>query len=556
MSLSTIIGLYGRSSAADVTHYRYTRHMNPIIDVSKDAGALDNSQLFVLSGWETDDDYWLMLGGQSAASIVYAPDGNTYENVDQGFLASLPKSNTVTSGWVKNLDINGDPKPVIQPGASGTWDDLQVWPRAIIKEGTTLKLWYVGQKADNQFRVGYATSTTNGATWTKYVSNPVYTDTDVDNDRIVSCKVVHNGTNYIMFYSPENPTAQGMFIAQSADGISWTKIHSNVLLDQFVNYLCDVKYISGTYYVWIQRSSTSGQIGNGPSPRICLYTSTNLTTWTSLGEQLLYRGSQEWALGGDGIFFQKPNGNWFYAHNYVKNALEVFANGGEQFTGVKVAELNRSDLPIANKPNIYSYPSYVQRHYPLGPDFYGGGTFTEAITNSQGTINTGVGFAGLHFLNLAGSSTITFPGVSINQSTFGVKLRIEFKLTGTHELFRIGNDVLVTLESGKLRVRLSSNGSGYEKDYITTVNVSEPSGIDYADGHGYVGFTWLGGVLTLYNDFVPFTSGEVTETVDTSLTTINNSGSSVLIGQNATIQLRSVSILNGMTAQQFIDLDI
>jgi hypothetical protein len=556
--LSTIIGLYGKSNAPDVTSYQYTRYMDPVIDVSKDAGALDNSQLFALTGWETDTHYWVMLGGQSAASIVYAPDGNTYENVDQGFLASMAKSNTVNTGWVKLLDVNSDPKPVFQPGASGAWDDLQVWPRAIIKESTTLKLWYAGQKSDNQFRVGYATSTDNGLTWTKSGSNPIYTDTDLPNDRILTVKVVNNGTNYIMFYQGEAPTTTGISIAQSADGItSWTRTHTGVLLDQSVNFICDVKYISGTYYLWTQRYSTSGQVGNGPSPRISLYTSTDLTTWTNLGEQLTHRGSQEWALGGDGIFFQKPNGNWFYVGNYVKNALEVFANAGEQFTGVKVAELNRSDAPIANRPNSYSYPSYVQRHYPLGPDFYSETSgFTEVITNEIGASNTGIGFAGLDFVNLQGSTTITYPGISINQTNFGVKVRVAHKLTGTHTLLKIGNDFWLTLESGKIRFRASSDGVTYQKDWISTVNVSEPSGIDYADAHGYISILKIGSDWYIFNDFVELTAGQITKTVDDPLTLLNNSGSSVLIGQNATIELRSVSILNGATKQQIIDLDI
>lgn len=557
MSIKSIIGLSGKSDTPDVTHYMYTRNMQNILDVSKDAGALDNSQLFVLTGWETDDDYWLMLGGQSAASIVYAPDGKTYENVDQGFLASLPKSNTVNTGWAKLLDVNSDPKPVFQPGNSGTWDDLQVWPRAIIKEGTTLKLWYAGQKSDNQFRVGYATSTDNGLTWTKSGSNPIYTDTDLPNDRIISVKVVNDGTNYVMFYQGDNPTADGVSIAQSADGItSWTRTHTDVLVDQFVNFICAVKYISGTYYVWIQRASTSGQVGNGPSPRICLYTSTDLTTWISFGEQLLHRGSQEWALGSDGMFFQKPNGNWFYAHNYVKNALEVFANAGEQFTGVKVAELNRDDLPISNKVNVYSYPAYVQRHYPLGPDFYFNFVFSDVINNDAGTINALPGFAGLHFWSANGSQTITFPGISIHQTLFGVKVRVAFKLTGTHELFRIGNDFILSVVSGKLRFQASSDGLTFQKDWISTVNISEPSGIDYADGHGYVGVILLGDGFHMFNDFVEITSGQITKTVDNALASINNSGSSVLIGQNATIEMRSVSILSGATDQEFIDLDI
>lgn len=556
-SIKKVIWLSGGSTTSDVPIYRYTRFMNPVLDVSKDAEALDNSQMFPTAGWEDDDYYWVIYTGQSAASIVYAPDGRTYQNVDQGFLCRLAKSNTVNTGWEKILDVNGDPKPLIQPSTvSGAWDRLQVWPRAVIKEGSTLKCFYMGQNAGGvNHRIGLTTSTNNGTSWSKSASNPVYEDAD---SKITVHRVINDGTNYKMFYSCLDPQNEGFFIAESADGISWSRTHTNVLLSLHPNYICAAKYISGTYYLWIQMDNTSGILGNGPGPEIFLFTSTDLTTWTNLGAQIKYRGTQEWAIGADAVMFQKPNGNWFMVHCYVKNAIEVSANGGEQFTGMKVAELNRSDAPIANKPSDYSYPSYVQRHYPLGPEFYSKLVFGEVINGDAGTINSNAAFARYHFLSLTGSQTVTFPAVSINQTSFAVKLRVQIKTTGTHELFRIGNDVLVTLESGKLRVRISDDGAGYDKDWITTVNISEPSGIDYPDDHVYVGFTWIGGVLTMYNDFVPFTAGEITETVDNSLTgnSINNSGSSVLIGQNATIELRSVSILNGATDQQFIDLDI
>jgi hypothetical protein len=62
--------------------------------------------------------------------------------------------------------------------------------------------------------------------------------------------------------------------------------------------------------------------------------------------------------------------------------------------------------------------------------------------------------------------------------------------------------------------------------------------------------------LTLFNDFVPFTSGQVTETVDTALATVNNSSANILIGQNATLDLRSVSVMIEPTQAEFIALEL
>jgi hypothetical protein len=115
----------------------------------------------------------------------------------------------------------------------------------------------------------------------------------------------------------------------------------------------------------------------------------------------------------------------------------------------------------------------------------------------------------------------------------------------------------MSLESGKLRVRLSSDGVPYQKDYITTVNISKPVGLDYIDDHIYVGFIWGPSAnLRLFNDFVEFTSGQITKTVDDALPTVNDSFSNILIGQNATLELRSVSVMVEPTEAEFIELDI
>lgn len=553
--IKSLSGLYGLGTGAEITNYRFTRNMQPIIDVSRDPDALDCSQIFVAAAFETTTEWRLMYTGQSAHSIVYAPDGLTYLNTDQSFLAIKTKSNDVTTGWTKFLDVNGDPKPVLQPSfVVGRFDRYQLWVLTILKEGSTCKAWYVGEGASSVYKVGYATSSDDGETWTKNGTTPIYSDDAISagNQGIVRFAVLKDATNYKIFYDGTTPNVDGFFIAESTDGItSWTKIHSNLLSGMNLGFIFDVDKIGSNYYIWIQRDFRTGA-NLGPARRMAVYTSTNLTTWTPVGDQMVLNGSNEFGISASQMF-QKPNGIYFSLHTAAKNAAENVSIGTlEPFASIKVAELNRTDSPLANSSCRYSYPSYVQFHAPLGFEM----GLSESILGGTGTINSSPLYAPLEFMALNGSQTITFAGISINQTTFAFKMRVETKLTGTHELFRIGNDILVTLETGKLRVRLSSNGSAYQKDYITTANISKPTGITYVDDHIYIGFTFAGGVLKMYNDFVEFTSGQITKTVDTSLTTLNNSGSSILIGQNATIQLRSVSILSGATDQQLIDLDI
>lgn len=556
-NIKKILGLTSPGSGSNPTLYRYTRDMQPVLNVSQDADALDCSQIFLGNAvWDDGTNFCVLYSGQSAHSIVYAPDGVTYENTDQMFLARMVKSNDVSSGWTKVLDVNGDPKPVFKPTfIVGRFDRSQVWMRTIIKEGATLKGWYSGdpQPAFATYKIGLATSSDNGETWTRHSTTPIYEDNTLTGSQgIVVFLVTEDGAGgYIAVYSGVDPNLDGIILATSSDGITWTK-GAVLFVGLEYGWPWGWKKIGSDYYLWLQKEFRTPS-NYGPAKKIFLLRSSNLTDWTFLGDQFSIRGSNEFGLSGFGLL-QKPNGNYFALINSAKNKAENISAGTmEPFSCIKVIELNRSDLPIANAFNIYSYPSYVAWHAPLGIDTQ----LTEVIALTTGVMSSGnTSYSGLQFINLSGSQVITFSGISINTSSFAFKMAISIVTSGTLELFRIGNDILMTLESGKLRVRLSSNGAGYEKDYITTVNISKPVGITYVDDHIYVGFTFIGGVLRMYNDFVEFTSGEITKTVDTSLTNINNSVSNILIGQNAAIEVRSLSILSGATDQEFIDLDI
>lgn len=558
--INKLLGLSG--PAQNITPladaYFYTRRMNTIIDVSRDALALDHSQVFCSGFLETDTEYRMFYTGQSAASILYAPDGQTYENTDQNFLATLPKGDIVHTGWVKQLGTDGRPKPYFQPRGAGFFDRDQVWLRNMYKEGATVHGYYIGHHTTNGFKLGYTSSLNDGDTWSRSGTTPMYTDTDGPSGHIIMVKGIKVGSTYYIFYNYSDPNVTGIQVASSSSPDSgFTRIATGLLSNQNLGYLGHVAYIDGFVYIWTGREFTTGS-GLGPSKKIQLYRTTiALTSFENLGVQVQRKGAMELGCGPEFGLFKKTNGNYFMVVGYGKQSFEFAGFGNEQFTGIKVAELNRSDLPIANRPCVFSYPDYVLRHYPLGVDDYVAGRFYETVNDDKGTINSApVWTTDNNFLDLNGSQAITFPPVTgFNGADFGIKFRVETLLTGTHELFR-NNYILVDIESGKPRVRLSSDGVTYQKDFIANVNISKPVGITYVDDHVYYGFIFRNGTIEkIFNDYVPLTAGQITKTVDNALSVVG-SGGNVVMGQNATIETRSYSILNAPTDQEFIDLDI
>ena len=85
---------------------------------------------------------------------------------------SVTRTATVTvDGPICNLTKHAG-NPVLAVGAAGSWDDDAVWGPAVLKEGSSYKMWYTGDDGANPSRIGLATST-DGITWTKAAANPV-----------------------------------------------------------------------------------------------------------------------------------------------------------------------------------------------------------------------------------------------------------------------------------------------------------------------------------------------------------------------------------------------
>jgi len=120
--------------------------------------------------------------------------------------------------------------PVLTAGAPGEWDDDPLIAGAVIHDGSQFHMWYTGtdEVAEN---IGYATSP-DGSVWTKYSGNPVMEVGNCgawDNKWLMSGAVIDDGDTYMMWYSGSDGSIGKIGFAESPDGIEWTKRPDPVL---------------------------------------------------------------------------------------------------------------------------------------------------------------------------------------------------------------------------------------------------------------------------------------------------------------------------------------
>ena len=169
--------------------------------------------------------------------------------------------------------------PVFSPGNTGAWDGSSVSEPSVIKDGDTLKMWYVGWESgwSQPARIGYAWSL-DGVDWHRYNKNPVLSPSlGWEGYRINKMCVIKDEETYKIWYSANDKVAFSTAIgyATSLDGISWTKNQQAVLLpggsddwDNFNIALGTVIKEDGHYKMWYHGGTwpTGAMIGLATSP--------------------------------------------------------------------------------------------------------------------------------------------------------------------------------------------------------------------------------------------------------------------------------------------------
>ena len=132
--------------------------------------------------------------------------------------------------WTK---YGGNPLAGLDPGAPGAWDDYGTLPKTVLVEGPTHRMWYTafqGGFSGGTWRIGHASSTDGGITWTKGPTPVLEASQPWEGNKIYFPTVVRYGDRFAMWYSGHSGVTAVIGYAESPDGLLWAKWPANPVL--------------------------------------------------------------------------------------------------------------------------------------------------------------------------------------------------------------------------------------------------------------------------------------------------------------------------------------
>lgn len=196
--------------------------------------------------------YYMWFSGQSASAVwtnyATSPDGITWTRITNHCL----------------------------DGTAAAWDSKWAAAGAVVWDAANSlwRMWYSGGAADlaEPESVGYATSP-DGSTWTKYVSNPIFSATGSgwEGYRVAVGSVqIIGGVVYMWYIGYADINTASIGLAKSSDGLtSWVRKTTNPILISVPNtwtrtavYKASVIPVGSNYALWYNgRNNAVEQIG-------------------------------------------------------------------------------------------------------------------------------------------------------------------------------------------------------------------------------------------------------------------------------------------------------
>jgi hypothetical protein len=215
------------------------------------------SNLFVTSALVEADGTWVLY--------FYTLSGSTFMGPGEIGRATAPAP---TGPWAI------DPDPVLKPGPSGSWDEVQVSAPNVLKTDNGYVMYYDALGQGNPSMIGMATSS-DGIDWEKYndpaTTDPAFAESDPvltvsaegwDSTRVIDPNVIRTDAGFEMIYlatSGSGKFTRGEFsfgAATSQDGIVWMKSDLNPILSNQDHpqwsqaFLSTLLHIDETYFLY------------------------------------------------------------------------------------------------------------------------------------------------------------------------------------------------------------------------------------------------------------------------------------------------------------------
>ncbi len=161
--------------------------------------------------------------GATFASVIWDEAAEEFRMYYHGFAYSgahqvgLATASSPDGPWTKH-----PANPVLAPGPD-SWDGHSTRVPMVWKEDSTYHMIYTGYSGSS-YQLGYAYSS-DGISWTKHPSNPVFNDPGWAHDQTENWGVMKVGSEYLVWYSSFGMRQIG--VAVSTDLVNWTAHQSD-----------------------------------------------------------------------------------------------------------------------------------------------------------------------------------------------------------------------------------------------------------------------------------------------------------------------------------------